>query len=531
MNSNFIRHPALWGVAAFLAGGMVFQAGRANAGAQVLNNPLPPVTARQASVFSEGGAPVGTVAPSLRQLDAQFADLVEDVSKSVVHIRTEVGSNGMGQGSGVIIRQDGWIVTNDHVVNGATNVTVILPNGKEYKGKVFESDDDRNDLAVVKIDAKDLPTAKLADSLAVRPGEYAIAVGAPFGLENTVTIGHISAVGRMNNASGAMGEVRNYFNMIQTDAPINPGNSGGPLLNIDGEVVGINTSIFSPSSGFGGGANAGIGFAIPSNQVAFVADLLINNKKLTRGYLNVGMATLKPYELEEAKLSGGVRIDGVVPGGAAAKAGLQKNDVITKIGSYGIKDDQDLLNTMLRYAPGETVAVQVVRNGKTITKDVKIDGKLLQPVATQGSGQRDRMQPRELPNFPELPDFNFEDWFGRNRGEQPSERPQPKETRKVGSPAKLGVQFTEVDAGAKATYQLPENIQGAVIVAVEPGSIAASLGMKPGDVVTKLGDKEITKGSDLVEAMKAFKVGDSTMITFNRFSKGSNMQMVQTITF
>ncbi|MBL8060192.1 MAG: trypsin-like peptidase domain-containing protein [Chthonomonas sp.] len=528
MNSNFFRHPALWATAAFLAGGLVFQAGRANAGAPVMTNPLPAVTGRQASVFSEGAAAPSAVAPSLKQLDSQFAELVEDVSRSVVHIRTEVGNSGMGQGSGVIIRQDGWIVTNDHVVNGATSVTVILPNGREYKGKVFESDDDRNDLAVIKIEAKDLPTAKLADSSAVRPGEYAIAVGAPFGLENTVTIGHISAVGRMNNASGAMGEVRNYFNMIQTDAPINPGNSGGPLLNIDGEVVGINTSIFSPSAGFGGGANAGIGFAIPSNQVSFVADLLMNNKKLTRGYLNVAMATLKPYELEEAKLSGGVRIEAVQPGGAAAKAGLQKSDIITKIGSYGIKDDQDLLNTMLRYAPGETVAVQVVRNGKLVTKEVKIDGKLIQQVA---SGQRRQNQPNQIPNLPELPDFNFEDWFNRDRNDGDAERMQPEESRKKGDPAKLGVQFTEVDASTRATFQLPDNQKGAVVVAVEPGSVAARLGLKPGDVVTKLGEKAIEKGSDLVEAVKGYKVGDSTMISFSRFDKNGTMQMAQTVTF
>ena len=523
MNSNFFRHPALWSAVAFVAGALVFQAGRANAQIPLLAPTPPAITSRQASYVTEG-SPANLAPVTLKQLDQQFSDLVDRIGSSVVHIRTgEQQQGGMmtgAQGSGVIVRPDGWIVTNDHVVNGSKQVTVILANGKEYQGRVIESQDDNNDIAVVKIEAKNLPVAKFADSGKVRPGQYAIAVGAPFGLENTVTIGHISALSRENQAGSPMGEVRSYLGMIQTDAPINPGNSGGPLLNIDGEVIGINTSIATQN-------NAGIGFAIPSSQAAFVSDLLINNKTLKRGYLNIGLESLKPYELEEQHLAGGVRVAAVIPGGAAAKAGLKEKDIITKVGSYAVKNDQDLLNSMLRYAPGETVAVQVVRDGQTISKDVKIDAKLTQPVA-----QATPSQPPQGMDIPNFPDFNFEDWFGRNRDRAERQRAEEQPNRKVGEPARLGVQFTEVTSEARATYQLPAGTKGAVVVSVEAGSVASRLGLKSGDLITQLGDKAIEKGTDLVEAVKKFKVGDTTQITFTRYSGKNNvMQMSQTVAF
>lgn len=531
--NNIVRHPALWISAAALVGVLAFQAGRANPTLSLTSRNSPVIT-RPAGLFNESGS-MPSVSPSLRQLDTQFADLVDRIGPSVVHIRTTMTQGGMerdlGQGSGVIIRPDGWIVTNDHVVNGSSSVTVILQNGREYKGRVIESDDDRNDIAVIKIDANDLPAAKFADSSQVRPGEYAIAVGAPFGLENTVTIGHISAVGRMNAAGSETGEIRTYASMIQTDAPINPGNSGGPLLNIDGEIVGINTSIYSGQSMFGGGGqSAGIGFSIPSNQVEFIADLLINNKQLKRGYLNIAMATLKPYELEEKGLPGGIRIEEVPSGGAGSKAGLKKDDIITKIGSYTIKDDQDLLNAMLRYAPGETVDVQFVRGGKTQNVSVKIDAQLVQQRPTY---RRNLQAPEAVPNspfqMPELPDMG--DLFNRRNNSEDDSSNTPQSERKIGAPARLGVQFQDLDESARKTYQLPSGLSGVVVVSVEPKSVAALLGLKTGDVITQLGNKKINSGADLVKAVQSFKVGDSTMITFNRFSQGNSMQMSQTLQF
>jgi S1-C subfamily serine protease len=290
--NRIIRNPISWLCLVAVAGGVgISQIPGTNPNLLKGN---PPLIARQTQFAPQVNA--SNNAASLQAMDAQFADLVEQISPSVVHIRVgdapkDSDVNGMmqsptmqGQGSGVIFRNDGWIVTNDHVVMDAEKVTVVLSNGKEYTGTVKRLEDDRNDIAVVKIDAKDLVAAPFAKSK-VRPGQYAIAVGAPFGLENTVTIGHISALGRMNMAGGGNGETRSYVNMIQTDAAINPGNSGGPLLNIDGEVIGINTSIYSASAGVMGGSpsNAGIGFTIPAEQAEFIANLLIKRGKVPQG--------------------------------------------------------------------------------------------------------------------------------------------------------------------------------------------------------------------------------------------------------
>ncbi len=523
---SLTRHPALWLSASLLVGGLAFQAGRATPTTHLTARNAPIIT-RPASFVNEGV----TVASSLRQLDGQFADLVEQISPAVVHIRTSVnrgsyGDQPLGQGSGVIIRPDGWIVTNDHVVNGSSSVTVILSNGKEYTGKVIESDDNRNDVAVIKIDANNLPVAKFANSGDVRPGEYAIAVGAPFGLENTVTIGHISAIGRMNAAGNGQGETRAYSNMIQTDAPINPGNSGGPLLNIDGEIVGINTSIYSGMS-MGGGQSAGIGFAIPSNQVSFIADLLISKKALKRGYLNIAMDTLKPYEIEEMNLAGGVRVGEAPAGGAAAKAGVKKGDIITKVGSYAIRDDQDLLNALLRYAPGEKVDVQIVRGTKAQTLALTVDAAPLgqrapvqAPEEEAGPGS-----PFRLPNLPDLMEP-----FQRER-EQETPNTQPSEPRNIGAPARLGVQFQDVDAGSRRSYRLPTDAKGAVVMSVEPGSVAADLGLKTGDLITRLGSTNIVTGADLVTAVKKYKVGDDATIIFSRFADGQFTQITQSVRF
>ncbi len=521
------RHPALWLSASLLVGGLAFQAGRAAPTTNLTARNAPIIT-RPASFVNEGA----TVAPSLRQLDGQFADLVEQISPAVVHIRTSVnrgsyGDQPLGQGSGVIIRPDGWIVTNDHVVNGSSSVTVILSNGKEYTGKVIESDDNRNDVAVIKIEASNLPVAKFANSGDVRPGEYAIAVGAPFGLENTVTIGHISAIGRMNAAGNGQGETRAYSNMIQTDAPINPGNSGGPLLNIEGEIVGINTSIYSGMSMMGGGQSAGIGFAIPSNQVSFIADLLISKKALKRGYLNIAMDTLKPYEIEEMNLAGGVRVGQAPSGGGAAKAGIKTGDIITKIGSYAIRDDQDLLNAMLRHAPGEKVEVQIVRGSKPRTLTVTIDAAPLNqrapvqmPEEEAGPGS-----PFRLPNLPDLMEP-----FQRDQ-EQEAPNSEPSEPRNIGAPARLGVQFQDVDASSRRSYRLPADAKGAVVMSVEPGSVAADLGLKTGDLITRLGSTNIATGADLVTAVKKYKVGEDDTIIFSRYADGQFTQISQSVRF
>ncbi|HQU18884.1 MAG TPA: trypsin-like peptidase domain-containing protein, partial [Fimbriimonadaceae bacterium] len=217
----------------------------------------------------------------LRSLDEAFASIVDYASKAVVHIRTGgdrsqglTSAMASGEGSGVIFRSDGYIVTNAHVVDSFDTVTVTLNDGRSFPGKVIKAED--IDIAVVKIQASDLPTVQFGNSDAVRPGQFAIAVGSPFGFENSTTIGHISAIGRESIVPDMrQGSARFYPDLIQTDASINMGNSGGPLLNVDGQVVGINTAIYS-----GTGGSVGIGFAIPSNQARMIADMLIEKGKV-----------------------------------------------------------------------------------------------------------------------------------------------------------------------------------------------------------------------------------------------------------
>lgn len=497
--------------------------------------------------FRAGAAPgnVELAAPSLANLDEQFADLVEQIAPSVVHIRQDQtvrrGNGTMtvpsSQGSGVIYTNDGWIVTNDHVVNGATEVTVVLWNGREYRGRVVESNDDRNDIAVVKIDARNLQPAKFADSDLVRPGQYALAVGAPFGLENSVTIGHISATGRDSVAGDGQRSIQ-LTDMIQTDAPINPGNSGGPLINIRGEVVGINQSIFSGMSFMGQGQNAGIGFAVPSNQAKFIADMLRNNREIQRGYLNIVMEPLKPFELEELGVVGGVRVEQPVPGGAAARAGIQAGDIITRVGSFTIRRDQDLLNAMLRYRPGQRVDVQILRNKQPRTVSVQVDSQLNQ--SNMRMPQQQPQMPRGEERGPRTPGFewpNFEEWFNRDRENRPNgqnrqERtPQGERGSQSQQPARLGVELQEISTELRQEFGVPQDARGALIVNVEPGSVADNLGLQAGDLIVRLGDREIGSPADLRDAIGRFRVGDISSITVRRWESGAQMEMTRSVQF
>jgi serine protease Do len=535
--NRIIRNPISWLCLVAVAGGVgISQIPGTNPNLLKGN---PPLIARQTQFAPQVNA--SNNAASLQAMDAQFADLVEQISPSVVHIRVgdapkDSDVNGMmqsptmqGQGSGVIFRNDGWIVTNDHVVMDAEKVTVVLSNGKEYTGTVKRLEDDRNDIAVVKIDAKDLVAAPFAKSK-VRPGQYAIAVGAPFGLENTVTIGHISALGRMNMAGGGNGETRSYVNMIQTDAAINPGNSGGPLLNIDGEVIGINTSIYSASAGVMGGSpsNAGIGFTIPAEQAEFIANLLIKRGKVERGYLGVFMEPIKPYELEELNIAGGVRVGDVSPTGSAKKAGVQKGDIILKVGSYNVTSDQDLLNAMLSYAPGSKVDITVLRNGKTINLSSTVDKKPQEQQSRQLMPRGNRNLPFEF-DVPEGTPFqDLEKMFKDRAGKEVKPR---SESRAPGQKAQLGVQIADVTEDVRKSRGLASDMKGAYVDSVTAGSIAEELGLEAGDIITDLDGRAIESGADLVEAVKKFKTGEGASITYMRIEGNSTMKFTKTFTF
>ncbi|MEB3886437.1 HhoA/HhoB/HtrA family serine endopeptidase [Lyngbya sp. CCY1209] len=274
-----------------------------------------------------------------------------------------------GEGSGFIVGADGRILTNAHVVDGATDVRVTLRDGREFEGRVLGTDP-VTDVAVVKIEADDLPTVSLGDSERLQPGEMAIAIGNPLGLENTVTMGIISATGRSSSDIGAPDK---RVSFIQTDAAINPGNSGGPLLNQRGEVIGMNTAIIQGAQG--------LGFAIPINRVENIADQIIANGKVEHPFLGIQMVTLDPQVKEDingdpnsglsVQADRGVLIVRVVPGSPAHEAGLRSGDVIAKIDGKAIKDAAEVQEAVENIGVGGRLQMELQRNGQIQTLAVR----------------------------------------------------------------------------------------------------------------------------------------------------------------
>ena len=260
-------------------------------------------------------------------------------------------------GSGVIVSGDGYILTNNHVVKGADDIKVILYDKREFKAKVVGTDP-RTDLAVVKINAKDLPTLPFGDSGKLKTGDVVLAIGNPFGLNQTITMGIVSAVGRSNIG------LADFEDFIQTDAAINPGNSGGALVNGSGELVGINTAIFSTSGGY-----MGIGFAIPSDMAKSVMDSIMKHGKVIRGWLGVSIQSLTP-ELAKSlgiKEAEGALIAGVDSGSPADKAGLKRGDLVVELNGKKITDVTNLRNAVAATAPGTRVDFKIIRNGKELS--------------------------------------------------------------------------------------------------------------------------------------------------------------------
>jgi serine protease Do len=265
-------------------------------------------------------------------------------------------------GSGVIVSADGYILTNNHVVAGAQEITVVLANKNTYKGRVVGTDP-RSDIAVVKIDPKGLPAISFGDSDKLRPGDMVLAIGSPFGLAQTVTMGIVSAVGRVNVG------IEDYEDFIQTDAAINPGNSGGALVNMKGELIGINTAIFSRTGGY-----MGIGFAIPSNMARNVMDSLIKTGKVERGWLGVSVQDLTSDLAAQfgVPMNEGALVAEVVKGSPAYKAGLKLGDVIVEFGEKPVEDSGQLRNLAGFSAVGSTVNLVIIRNRKRESVEVKI---------------------------------------------------------------------------------------------------------------------------------------------------------------
>jgi serine protease Do len=350
-------------------------------------------------------------------------------------------------GSGVIIESSGIILTNNHVVTGGGKVTVRLHDGREFiasNGDIMT--DPNTDIAVVKIKASNLPTAKLGNSDELRIGDWVLAVGQPFGLENTVTSGIVSATGR------AVG-ITKYDEFIQTDAAINPGNSGGPLVNLDGEVVGINTAISSSSGGF-----QGVGFAIPVNLASWVSKQLMTDGKVHRAYLGVGIQRIDQDLAAQLDLPAqeGALVTDVQPDSPAAKAGLQSQDVIVEFAGTKIRSPNQLSGVVARSAINARQPVTVIREGKRVELAVNL---------------------REMPtNYGETP--------SREREADGEGAQQSRDYNK------LGLQVGPLTGDVARQLGLSAG-SGVVITSVEEGSPAASAGLTPGEVITQVGRKTV----------------------------------------
>jgi len=374
----------------------------------ILLNVLPPLTERMASpsaIAAENSKPPAEIPPAVvaaaERLSEAFRDAAERVKPAVVAIGTsqtvnvpttpfggapddflrrffgmapEEGEGGgggegptrkfqrQGLGSGVIVDSDGYILTNNHVIEGAQEITARLADGREFKAKVIGADPP-TDIAVIKVQAENLPVAALGDSDQCQPGDWVLAIGAPFGLELTVTAGIISATGRHNVG------IATYESFLQTDAAINPGNSGGPLISMRGEVVGINTAIASRSGGY-----MGIGFAVPVNMAKEVMKQIRATGHVTRGWLGVAIQRITPdiAKTMNLKIQEGALVSQVMEDGPAGKAGIKTGDVVVEYNGKAVKSPSDLQEAVAWTPPGSKVDVVVLREGKRETLKVTV---------------------------------------------------------------------------------------------------------------------------------------------------------------
>ncbi len=470
---------------------------------------------------------------TLRNLNSSFVNLSEYVKPAVVHIRsvTTRASDSSGkmvplsgsEGAGFIYRKDGYVITNDHVVSGANEVTVVTNDGREYKGTVKRAPE--WDVAIVKIEGKDFPTLTIADTKTVLPGQMVMAIGSPFGLENSVTFGHVSAIKRENavpDYSGNGQGQRFYPDLIQTDAAINVGNSGGPLVNIDGQVIGMNSSIYSKT----GGSN-GIAFAIPGNEVRFIADILIQKGKITRSQLGVFPRDMKPYEKTERKLTGGAFVEDVSPGSPADKAGIKKGDIISKIGSRTIEGQIDLRNSMLEIAPNSQTKVDYIRDGKSSTVTVTLEE------AKPLKQKADVKSPFDGKDGDIFGSPDIKDLQERLRKQMTPDKSEGNDDQEVGplknGRVQLGIMIENLTPENRTKHNIPATVSGVLVGSLEKDSIAGRNGIKPGDVIESIGRKKVGSVEQLSSEVGNLNWGDQVNIKVRRFENGSEMAINKSI--
>ena len=342
-------------------------------------------------------------------------------------------------GSGVVVNPDGYILTNNHVVSGASDVEVFTQDKKKFKAKVIGTDA-RTDVAVLKIDASGLPAVTLGDSAKLKVGDVVFAIGDPFGVGETATMGIISATGR-----GLGGAIEHYEDFIQTDAAINPGNSGGALLDLHGDLVGINTAIIAG----GGGGNQGVGFAIPINMVSNVMEQIVEHGKVIRGQLGVAIQSVDADMAKAFGLSqgGGALVGDVTPGSPAAKAGIERGDIILDLDGRKVNGPDDLSVHVSETAPGTTVHLKIARKGQTRVVAVTLS---------------------DLP-----------------------ERPEQSANGEGHTAALRGVQVEDLTPAIARQLEVPTTTAGVVITSVDPASAAAAADLEGGDVIQEVNRKPV----------------------------------------
>lgn len=431
----------------------------------------------------------------LAALDAEYTNLVHAVVPSVVSVLTsrkvetpqmidpfelffgrrfrrlpqEQIQNSLG--SGVIVSKEGHILTNNHVVANMDEVNVQLADGRKFPAKVIGTDE-QTDIAVLKIDATGITPLVIGDSDNVKPGSIVFAIGNPFGLQETVTQGIISATGRqVSDESG------NEF--FQTDTAINPGNSGGPLVNLRGEIIGINSAIGNYS---GSGTWQGVGFAIPSNVARRAMESIIKTGHVVRGYLGVIIQELTPELADQFGVPNqtGVLISGVTPGSPAQKAGLQKGDIVTAFNGKPVKSIRDLLRQVSSVPVGSQAEIQILRN----KQEQKITATIQEMPANYGTSQA-LPQQQQSPQQPGVSEEN----------------------------PLAGVDVTEIPSGARS--QLPENVKGVMVAQVDPNSPAASA-LQPGDVIEEIARQPVDSVADFSRIARSLPAGRRVMLSICR---------------
>jgi len=413
-----------------------------------------------------------------------YSDVAERAVKSVVNISSTKVIRGQGQenplfndpifrrffgnpnfggprerreralGSGVIVSKDGYILTNNHMVSDATKVLVQFYDGRETEAKVVGTDD-KTDLAVIKVEEKNLDPLPLGDSDQLRLGEVVLAIGNPFGLGNTVTMGIVSAKGRTNM------DVLDYEDFIQTDAAINMGNSGGALVNTRGQLVGINTMIFSRSGG-----SEGVGFAIPINLARSVMNDLVRYGEVRRGYVgifvqdvNVGLA--EHFGLDKPT---GALVSEVAPNSPAAEAGLQRGDIILELNGKEIPNSTQLRNLVAQLEIGGEAGLVVLRNKQRIELKIKV---IRRPADANVRG------------------------------------PSPRNEPPANSNTRLGLDVTELSPFIIQRFQLPPDLKGVIVSGVAEGSPAADAGLAPRDIITEVNGRAVSTGNEFAQAIKS----------------------------